>query len=271
LTRCTWHLRLRRGKGACEFVALRISAIGEIGKPPLETTGAMGSVAAATKQSRQVYSSRWGSLNALSTIASNVRWARRCADPQSSRSAIQQRQRTSWLGCGRGGVWHPGFDQTRLTCRRRTKLWDTERIEGDCGALAGRSRLKSTGVSYGYHCQHDDVSGGRFAHLAGAALIAAPRIQERKQGRCVSARSGPPTGIWADGVNDFAAAVKSRTNGALDRQGLPSSQLGNERELEEGLQLGNVDFTFGGPGVLANFDPKIGIFDMPFMSATMPG
>ena len=39
----------------CEFVALRISAIGEIGKPPLETTGAMGSVAAATKQSRQVY------------------------------------------------------------------------------------------------------------------------------------------------------------------------------------------------------------------------
>jgi tripartite ATP-independent transporter DctP family solute receptor len=75
----------------------------------------------------------------------------------------------------------------------------------------------------------------------------------------------PPTGSWADGVTDFAAAVKSRSNGALDVRVFPASQLGNERELEEGLQLGNLDFTFGGPGVLTNFDPKIGIFDMPFM------
>ena len=75
----------------------------------------------------------------------------------------------------------------------------------------------------------------------------------------------PATGSWADGVTDFANAVRTRTNGALDVKVFPASQLGNERELEEGLQLGNLDFTFGGPGVLTNFDPKIGIFDMPFM------
>jgi tripartite ATP-independent transporter DctP family solute receptor len=110
------------------------------------------------------------------------------------------------------------------------------------------------------------ISRRRFAALTGAALVAGSAGIAKAQARTL--RFGTiwtPAGIWADGVTEFAAAVKSRTNGALDIKVFPSSQLGNERELEEGLQLGNLDFTFGGPGVLTNFDPKIGIFDMPFM------
>jgi len=109
------------------------------------------------------------------------------------------------------------------------------------------------------------ISRRKFAALAGAALIAAPGIARAQTRTLRFGTIWTPTGIWANGVNDFAAAVKNRTNGALDVKVFPSSQLGNERELEEGLQLGNVDFTFGGPGVLTNFDSKIGIFDMPFM------
>ena len=103
------------------------------------------------------------------------------------------------------------------------------------------------------------------AAISGAAAIGSFSIA-RAQARTL--RFGtiwPATGSWADGVTDFAAAVKTRSNGALDVRVFPASQLGNERELEEGLQLGNLDFTYGGPGVLTNFDPKIGIFDMPFM------
>ena len=110
------------------------------------------------------------------------------------------------------------------------------------------------------------MSRRTFGALTGAALVAGPVSVARAQSRTL--RFGTiwtPAGIWADGVNEFAAAVKSRTNGALEIKVFPSSQLGNERELLEGLQLGNLDFTFGGPGVLTNFDPKIGIFDMPFM------
>ena len=102
--------------------------------------------------------------------------------------------------------------------------------------------------------------------LAAAAIAGGTFSIARAQARTL--RFGtiwPATGSWADGVTDFANAVKARTNGALDVKVFPASQLGNERELEEGLQLGNLDFTFGGPGVLTNFDPKIGIFDMPFM------
>jgi len=110
------------------------------------------------------------------------------------------------------------------------------------------------------------MSRRTFGALTGAALVTGPVRAARAQSRTL--RFGTiwtPTGIWADGVNEFAAAVKNRTNGALEIKVFPSSQLGNERELLEGLQLGNLDFTFGGPGVLTNFDPKIGIFDMPFM------
>jgi tripartite ATP-independent transporter DctP family solute receptor len=75
----------------------------------------------------------------------------------------------------------------------------------------------------------------------------------------------PPEGGWGGAAQRFAELVSQRSGGKIEVKVFPSSQLGNERELEEGLQIGNVDFTFGGPGVLTNFDPAIGIFDMPFM------
>ncbi len=64
---------------------------------------------------------------------------------------------------------------------------------------------------------------------------------------------------------NFADIVGKKSNGNIEIKVFPDSQLGNEREAEEGLQLGNLDFTLGGPGVLTNFDPKIGILDMPFL------
>ena len=118
-------------------------------------------------------------------------------------------------------------------------------------------RLRTTGTR---------LSRRALGALAGAAAIAGPFNIARAQARTLRfATIWPATGSWADGVTDFAAAVKNRSGGALDVRVFPASQLGNERELEEGLQLGNLDFTFGGPGVLTNFDPRIGIFDMPFM------
>jgi TRAP-type C4-dicarboxylate transport system substrate-binding protein len=50
--------------------------------------------------------------------------------------------------------------------------------------------------------------------------------------------------------------------------GEESPRYGQERESEEALQMGNLDFFMGSPGVLANFDPKIGIFDLPFLTST---
>jgi tripartite ATP-independent transporter DctP family solute receptor len=75
----------------------------------------------------------------------------------------------------------------------------------------------------------------------------------------------PASSGWGQAAQHFADLVKERSGGKLEIRVYPDGQLGSERENEEGLQVGNLDVTFGGPGVLTNFDPKIGIFDMPFM------
>lgn len=45
----------------------------------------------------------------------------------------------------------------------------------------------------------------------------------------------------------------------------PSSALGGERETLEGLQLGTVEATIVSSGVLSNFVPEAGVFDVPFL------
>jgi tripartite ATP-independent transporter DctP family solute receptor len=43
-----------------------------------------------------------------------------------------------------------------------------------------------------------------------------------------------------------------------------SSQLGNERDLTEGLQLGTVDLAIA-PGTITSFEPKMKVFGLPFI------
>lgn len=45
----------------------------------------------------------------------------------------------------------------------------------------------------------------------------------------------------------------------------PASALGGEREVIEGLQLGTVEATIVSSGVLSNFVPEVGVFDIPFL------
>lgn len=63
----------------------------------------------------------------------------------------------------------------------------------------------------------------------------------------------------------FSEMVKERTNGNVDIQIFPASQLGNQRDLLEGLQLGTVDITLSSSAVLANFLPQCQVLDMPFI------
>lgn len=53
----------------------------------------------------------------------------------------------------------------------------------------------------------------------------------------------------------FADKVKAATSGAVDIQVFPAGQLGNLRDLYEGLKLGSVDITSSGPDYTANIAP----------------
>lgn len=76
---------------------------------------------------------------------------------------------------------------------------------------------------------------------------------------------GPPTHPYQLGALKFAELVKQGTQGKIVIDVFPSSQLGNERDLIEGLQLGTVDFVLSSTGPMAAFDPKFGAPDLPFI------
>lgn len=76
---------------------------------------------------------------------------------------------------------------------------------------------------------------------------------------------GPPTHPYQLGALKFAELVKQGTQGKIVIDVFPSSQLGNERDLIEGMQLGTVDFVLSSTGPMAAFDPKFGAPDLPFI------
>jgi TRAP-type transport system periplasmic protein len=59
--------------------------------------------------------------------------------------------------------------------------------------------------------------------------------------------------------------LKSRTNGEIEIQVFPMSQLGNERDLVEGVQLGTIDMTVVSNAMVSNFVPEAIVFDLPYI------
>lgn len=63
----------------------------------------------------------------------------------------------------------------------------------------------------------------------------------------------------------FAELVSEKTKGEVKVEVYPDRQLGEEREMVEGLQFGSVDMAVVSTGPLLAFAPEIGIVDLPFL------
>ena len=74
-----------------------------------------------------------------------------------------------------------------------------------------------------------------------------------------------PTQPRHQGLVKVAELVKSRTNGEVEFQLFPSSQLGNARQMIEGTQLGTSEGTVMPAAFLGGFNPAISILDIPFL------
>ena len=79
-----------------------------------------------------------------------------------------------------------------------------------------------------------------------------------------------PENPYGQGADYFANRVKELTKGQVIIQVYPSSQLGNQRDLVEGLTFGTVDMTLTGTAVLGNFIPEVAVFDLPFIFRDIP-
>jgi len=74
-----------------------------------------------------------------------------------------------------------------------------------------------------------------------------------------------PTNPYAMGADKFAELVKEKSKGDIEIKVFPSSQLGAQKELIEGLIYGTVDMTLTGTAELGTFQPQMALFDMPFL------
>ena len=66
-------------------------------------------------------------------------------------------------------------------------------------------------------------------------------------------------------IDSLAEAVKKASNGELEIQHFPSSQLGGERESLEALKLGTLHMSTASDGIMGAFVPDWKILSMPFL------
>lgn len=66
-------------------------------------------------------------------------------------------------------------------------------------------------------------------------------------------------------LEKVAELVKERTNGAVEFQIFPQGQLGQQREMTEGVQLGTLEATVAPAAFLGGFNPVVSVLDIPFL------
>lgn len=73
---------------------------------------------------------------------------------------------------------------------------------------------------------------------------------------------GTPNDNWA---NYFKEAVESKSNGRITVEVYPANQMGSERELTEGVQVGTYDIQVTGLISSLSFIPALATLNMPFL------
>ena len=101
---------------------------------------------------------------------------------------------------------------------------------------------------------------------AGVAVVAAPslaRAQAKFTAKITHLES--PLQPRHQGLVKVAALVKERTKGEVEFNLFPAGQLGNARQLAEGVQFGAIECTVSPVAFVAGFNPVVSVFDIPFL------
>lgn len=94
-----------------------------------------------------------------------------------------------------------------------------------------------------------------------SSVFAAPlAAQEIKIGYALAEDSH-----YGAGAQAFEESLKASLGDQFSFRHFPSSGLGGEREVLEGLQLGTVEMTIASDGTLSNFVPEVGVLGIPFL------
>lgn len=74
-----------------------------------------------------------------------------------------------------------------------------------------------------------------------------------------------PEHPYHKGLLKFKELVEEKTDGKVTVSVYSSSQLGNERDMLEGLKLGTIEMALTGTGVTQNYQKKLNVFSLPYI------
>lgn len=80
-----------------------------------------------------------------------------------------------------------------------------------------------------------------------------------------AAHVASPDNPYNLGLIYMADLLKERSNGAIQLDIFPSSQLGGERDILEGLQFGSIDMCISSTAPIANFADSFYVLDLPYL------
>lgn len=75
----------------------------------------------------------------------------------------------------------------------------------------------------------------------------------------------PPTENRNLALEQFAKLVDQKSGGTVEVQVFPGGSLGNERDNLEGVRMGTIHMSLANPATVVNFEPMMGILDLPFV------
>jgi TRAP-type transport system periplasmic protein len=105
------------------------------------------------------------------------------------------------------------------------------------------------------------------------SLSACGKKQESSQQPAESAKpiilkvgtTAAPDGHYVAGLEEFKKRVEEYSGKKVEVQIFHSSQLGNERDLVEGVSLGTIEMALVSTGPLPNFSQEFLVLDLPFI------
>lgn len=103
-----------------------------------------------------------------------------------------------------------------------------------------------------------------FSASIAASTLMAPNAWAAKFNAKLSldVQKGNPKEVAAE---DFAKAVRQRTNGDVDIKIYPNSLLGSEVDAAQGIRLGSVQMGIITSSVLTSWVPQLQILDLPYL------
>ena len=99
--------------------------------------------------------------------------------------------------------------------------------------------------------------------LVGAAALSVTAAHAQQSiviGHSLSADSH-----YGKGADAFIAKLEELSGGEFTGEQAPAGQLGGERDMIEGLQIGSLDVVITSTGPLGNFVPEVYALDLPFL------